>query len=80
MDTFLTWFWRLWVGLVILANIAGIVGTALTSDSFWTFLDWLQQTYSPFNIWNWGLNIVLLMPAFGAYWWKEKRKKSSATS
>lgn len=77
MDTFLTWFWRIGVGLVVLANVAGITGMALTSDSIWSFIGSLQETYSPFNIWNWGLNIVLLLPVFGAYCWREKRRKNS---
>ena len=42
MDRFLTWFFYIWVGLVLLVNLAGIAGTALTSPSFWDFIEWLQ--------------------------------------
>jgi hypothetical protein len=75
MDRFLTWFIFVWIGLVVIANLMGIAGTALTTNSFWDFLEWLQETYSPFNIWNWGLNILFLLPAIGAYAWRKRRRK-----
>ena len=75
MDKTLTWFFYIWGGLVVLLNLIGIAGSALTSPTFSDFVSWLQDTYSPFNLWNWGLNIVLLLPAFGAYAWREKRRK-----
>ena len=75
MDAGLKWFTRIWVGLVILFNIAGIVGYAVTAQSIGDLVDWVQQTYSPFNIWNHALNLFLLSPAMISYFWRKRRNE-----
>ena len=63
----LKWFVRIWVGLVVALNLLGIAGMLLTAPSLWEGVTTVQEFYSPFHRWNWGLNMVLLLPAIGAY-------------
>ncbi len=78
MIKFLTWFFWLWAGAVIALNIIGTIGMILGAP---TLTDaWLRvtDTYSPFNLWTHGLNVVLLLPAIGAvYWWKALERRLS---
>jgi len=76
MDTGLKWFTRVWIGLVISINIAGITAYAITAQSIWDLVDWIQQTYSPFNIWNHALNLLLVSPAVLTYIWRKKRNNN----
>ena len=75
MDAGLKWFTRIWFGLVILLNIAGIVGYAIAAQSIWDLVNWVQQTYSPFNIYTHALNLVLISPAIVTYFWRKRRFK-----
>jgi len=76
MNIFLKWFYIVWFGLVLLLNLLGVIGTAITTKSFFETLSWLQETYSPFNIWTHLLNIILCLPGLGAYIWLKKRKSN----
>lgn len=73
MDKALKWFANIWIGMVVLLNVAGIIGHGLTAQSIGDVVNWVQQTYSPFNIWTHGLNLLLLSPAILIYFWREKR-------
>lgn len=78
MIRFLTWFVRLWIGAVIALNVLAIVGMIVGSP---TLNDaWLRvtDTYSPFNLWTHGLNLVLISPAIGAYFLHEKLRERAA--
>lgn len=76
MNTFLEWFAKIWLGLVLLLNLLGIVGTAISTQSFWETVSYIQYTYSPFNIINYLLILALVSPALGALYWLDKRRKS----
>jgi hypothetical protein len=80
MDAGLKWFTRIWVVLLLLFNLFGIIGYAVTASSIWDTVNWLQQTYSPFNIWTHGLNILLFSPALIAYLWRQKKEKGRTLS
>ena len=69
MKKLLIWFVWIWSGLVILLNLAGIAGFWIAATSFNEFWADISSTYSPFNIWTHGLNLALLLPAFGAWRW-----------
>jgi uncharacterized membrane protein len=73
MDKFLNGFIWGWAGLVALLNFMGIAGAFLTND-FLTAVGNIQEWYSPFNIWTHMLNLILLSPAIGAYFWLERRR------
>lgn len=75
LDRALDWFVKIWVGLVVLANILGIARMFMTADSFWSGWTRVTETYSPFNVVNWIAEVVSLLPAIGAYMWLEKRRK-----
>jgi hypothetical protein len=47
-----------------------------------SFLDgWLRITdvYSPFNLANYAMEVISLSPAFGAFAWRERRRKRHVT-
>lgn len=75
MDRGLSWFVRIWIGLVLLLNVAGVAGIFFTAETFWAGVGQVQDVYSPFNLWTHGLNIALISPAIGAYFWRECRRK-----
>ena len=72
MKVFLKWFWKLWTGLVLILNILGLIGASLNGDSVLDIVNYLQETYSPFNVWTHTLNLILLAPAFVAYRWENR--------
>ena len=76
MNIFLKIFYYSWFGLIIVLNIIAIIGMYISTQSIYETWIWLQNTYSPFNVWNAMLNILLLMPGIGAYVWREKRLES----
>lgn len=77
MNKALRWFIQLWIGIVILVNLAAIAGMLL-HDGFWDGLSRVQDIYSPFNIFNWIMEVLLLSPALLAAWWLDRRKHSAA--
>ena len=73
MDKALTVFVHVWVGLFVAANLIGIIG------QFWLHgfgggISYVQEIYSPFNIINYIISVVVLSPALGAYLWRDKRR------
>lgn len=77
MDKALTWFIRIWVGLIVLLNVAAIIGFFATAPSFWAGIARVQETYSPFNVVNWIVEVISLSPALAAMWWRDKRRKNA---
>ena len=63
-----------WVGLIVLLNVVGVVG------QFWLHgfsggIEYVQEIYSPFNIIGYIVMVVSLLPAYGAFVWRERRRK-----
>ena len=52
---------------VVLLNILGLIGAAMSAGSISDVIEYLSRTYSPFNIWTHGLNILLLTPSYFLY-------------
>lgn len=75
MDKVLTWFIRIWIGLAVLVNVISIIGLFIGADNFWHGWQRVGDTYSPFNVINYVMEILLLSPAIGAYFWLERRRK-----
>jgi hypothetical protein len=73
VDRALHWFIGIWVCLALFINILAVAGMFLASG-FWDGLARVQDTYSPFNIGNFVMEIILLSPALIAAWWLERRK------
>jgi uncharacterized membrane protein len=73
MDVFLKRFISIWVGIAVLVNFVSIAGMFM-HDGFWGGLGRVQDTYSPLNIFNWIMEVVLLSPALLAAWLLERRK------
>ena len=80
MQRFLHVFVRVWLGLVIGANVLGIVGAFVGASSPLEAISTVLAWYSPFNLWTWGLNLVLLSPALGAYLLAERLESKAESS
>ncbi len=78
MDRALSIFAIVWGSGVVALNLLGIAG-AFVAYPFWEAVFRIQDWYSPFNIVNWGLNLVLVSPALGAFLWRERRRAKSGT-
>ena len=76
MDRALTIFIYVWAGLIVLANLVGIIGQFYL-HGFSEGIAYIQEIYSPFNVINWIVVVVALSPAIGAYYWREKRRKKT---
>jgi hypothetical protein len=75
MDKVLTWFIRIWIGLVITVNLIAILGLFISADTFLGGWQRVQEIYSPFNVANFAMELILLAPAFAVYAWREQRRK-----
>ena len=78
LDRALTWFIWAWISLIVLMNVVAIVGFMGTAPSFWAGVAKIQDTYSPFNVINWLVELVSLSPALGAMLWRDRRRKAAA--
>lgn len=76
----LKWFAKIWSGLVILSVFVGIIGIFITASSLYE--GWLKFTeaFSPFNVLNYLVILILLSPAIGAYYLSERLSKSNKNS
>jgi hypothetical protein len=74
MDKALTIFIWAWATLAVVVNVVAVAGFLITADSIWDGLDRVRDTYSPFNLFNFVAEMVLLSPAIGAYIWRERRR------
>ena len=77
MDRALTFFVYVWCGLMVLANMLGIVGQ-IYLHGFSEGISYIQEVYSPSNVINYAVTLVTLSPAIGAYYWREKRREHAA--
>lgn len=75
MDKALTWFIWLWMGLVIALNAFAIFGIFLSTNDAWQTWTWMQDTYSPFNFYNLIAEAIVMSPALGAVFWRDRRRK-----
>jgi len=73
MDRLLRWFIQGWIAIAILVNIIAGVGM-FVAGGFWGGLAQLQETFSPFNVANYIMEVVLISPALAAHWWLERRQ------
>jgi hypothetical protein len=78
MNRALEMFARAWVAFAIIVNLVAVVGFFWSAHSFWVGWQRVAATYSPYNIANYVMEVVLFSPAFGAYVWLERRKKRAA--
>lgn len=77
MNKALKWFIGVWAGFALLVNIVAVAGMFMT-DGFWGGIGRVQETYSPFNIGNFIMEIVLFSPALLASWWLQRRQQRAS--
>jgi hypothetical protein len=75
MDRMLKWFIRGWMALAVGINIVAIIGFFVDAKSFWAGWQRVADTYGPFNLWNWLMELLLVSPALGAMVWLGRRQK-----
>ena len=73
MDRALKWFTNGWAALAILVNVVAVVGLFIGAPTFWAGWTKVRETYSPFNIYNMFMELVLFAPAIGAAYWRNRR-------
>jgi hypothetical protein len=75
MDKAFLWFARIWVTLVIVANLVAVVGLFVGAANFSEWWSRVQKTYSPSNISNVLVELIALSPGLAAYYWHDRRQK-----
>jgi hypothetical protein len=72
---FVKGFAVVWVFLILITIILSIVGAYLSTRSIYETWVWFTDTFSPFNLWNTFLLLIIASPAFIAYLIAEKIEK-----
>ncbi|TBB97187.1 hypothetical protein ELH39_07990 [Rhizobium ruizarguesonis] len=73
MNRALKIFISVWIAIAVIVNVVAIAGMFM-HDGFWGGLARVQDTFSPFNIFNWIMEVILFAPAILASMWLERRK------
>lgn len=77
MARILTGFIYVWAGLFIAANLAGIIGQFYLHGPAHG-IEYVQATYSPWNVANFVVSAVFMSPAIAAYYWRETIRRKAA--
>ena len=80
MDRVLHWFIRIWATIAIAVNLVAILGLFMDAHGFWAGWQRVSDVYSPFNLSNWLMEVVLMSPAIGAYTWLQRQRKRAAAA
>ncbi len=67
-------WWSILVGLLI---IISVIGMFLSEPSFYHGWKRVVETFSPFNVANFIVTVILLLPAIGAFKLKEYFEKKA---
>ena len=78
MDKALTWFINGWIALAVLVNVVAVVGLFVGAATFWAGWTRVTETYSPFNVANMFMELLLLSPALGAMYWRNRRRAAKS--
>lgn len=62
-------FANVWLSGLLILNLVGIVGQFFIVG-FSGGIDYVQETYNPFNIIGWAVLFISASPALVAYWWR----------
>ena len=71
----LKWFAKIWSCLVILSVFIGIIGIFITAPNFYEGWSKFTEVFSPFNLLNYLIILILISPAIGAYYLSEYLSK-----
>jgi hypothetical protein len=78
MDKTLTWFIRCWVVLAVVVNVVAMFGLFLGAANFRAGLARVREIYSPFNVFNFLAEMVLLSPAIAALYLRNRRRTTKS--
>lgn len=65
-----------WVVLWFILNFFAVIGMFMNAGSFWDGMNAVWDTYSPYNVTNWIVEIIALSPALAITWWLDVRPKA----
>jgi hypothetical protein len=74
LDKALTWFISIWLSLFFLMNAIAIIWFVFSAETIWDGIGKVQEVYSPFNVANWIVEVIVASPALGAIAWLERRR------
>lgn len=76
LDRSLTLFIRIWIGIILIGNLWLIFTLLSTNDLGSDGLDQLVRVYNPTNITLIVAELILLIPAGIAYFWRDRHRQS----
>ena len=56
-----------WSGVVVIIILLSIIGILLDSDNLWEGMKEVANVFSPFNVANFIVTVLILSPAIGAF-------------
>jgi len=74
MDKALTVFIWAWIATALAVNLTAVVGFFIAADSFWDGWQKVAEIYSPFNVINMLMEVLLVSPAIAAAVWRDRRR------
>jgi hypothetical protein len=77
IDEALTWFAHIWIILFVVLNFIAVIGLQVAAPTLWAGIGKLAEIYSPFNLWTWLAEAVVLSPCLLAIAWRNRRLKRS---
>ena len=75
LDKALSWFTKIWIGLVIVLTLMSFAGTIVSAPTVWTGIMRVWDEVSPFNIKYYITMALLLSPAWLGLAWRDKRRE-----
>lgn len=54
-----------WIGNVLLYGAAAVIAASILYGWYQNGFGWVQDTLSPFNVWNWLATVIVLAPGIG---------------
>lgn len=62
-------FANIWIGQILALNLLGVVGLLLAEPTPWAGITKVAEIYSPFNVWNWTVQVLAVLPGVLAFSW-----------
>ena len=61
-----------WIGNVLFYGAAAVIAALILYGWYQNGFGWVQDTLSPFNVWNWLATVIVLAPGMGLIMLGEK--------
>lgn len=74
MDRTLTWFARVWIGVVVIVTLVSWTGTMIGAPTVWSGLLEIRDEIEPLNYQFYLMMGLFLTPALLAIGWRDSRR------